>query len=120
MFYNEYRPQYYDRLGTLYDVFKLNHSKNYINLSFDSGELSGHRVSNEYIYNTVFLQGYHGGAWRGIDKPYYRTNIGFTDWGDPAKRSHPSPFNDIRRRIERMKTKDLLMETFSKVAKKYY
>ena len=118
-FYDEYTPKYYDRLGTLYNVYEVNQSKNYITVLFDSSALSGHRVSNDYIYNTVFLQGYHGGAWVGIDRPYYRTNVCFTDWGDPAKRSH-SPFQDIKRKVERLKTKDLLLDTFSKVARKYY
>lgn len=62
-YYADYDPIYYDRLGDLYHTYKIiiTDYERRIELShiYMNG---GHRASNEYIFDTMFVYGYHGGA----------------------------------------------------------
>lgn len=51
-----------------------------------------HRVGNDYIYEYIFKQGYHGGAIDGPEHPapgtpYWRTGFNFSEWGRPAPKT---------------------------------
>ena len=80
-FYGDYTPNLYKkRIGSLYtayDIRIINGSQ----LKFSLGDefMKGkHRVSNKYIYDTMFKEGWHGGAHKGKNHPnpgdhYWRT-----------------------------------------------
>lgn len=62
-FYADYEPKFYRRTGSLYSVYKLTRHNGIINWDFGAQYMPDtHRVDNQYIYDWVFLQGYHGGA----------------------------------------------------------
>lgn len=79
-FYNEYTPHLYNRKKSLYDAYDIG-IRNGSQLVFTLGhELmnASHRVSSEYIYDTMFKEGWHGGADKGDGHPspgkhYWRT-----------------------------------------------
>lgn len=137
-------PDYYDRLGSLHDLYKVSIKQDYISLMFDSDNMAKHRVDNEYIYDIVFYYGFHGGAVSGeghpnpknfddITKPneftnfnqfsiapYWRTGVGFTRWGKRARKSN-SPYWEIRNCIDELNksAKDRLNDIFRENARKY-
>lgn len=108
-FYKGYKPLYYRRKKTLYSMYKITKGKKRVSWDF-SGDYAPevHRVSNEYIYNIAFEQGYHGGA-NSIDSskeeqwgkhpspgtPYWRTpipkpgNTPWIKWSRPAFKRVP-------------------------------
>lgn len=103
--YNSYiTPIYYRRQESLYHAFKVELINQDVRVSFDYSYLDAftHNVSNEYIYENSFIQGYHGGATSGEGHPspgipYWRTPIpSFGEWGRPAKASL-SPYYEMKR-----------------------
>lgn len=102
--YSSYDPFFYDRRGSLYEMFEVKlDGTNYI-VKFNNDNLGGFE---EYIYNLTFIEGYHGGARGGENHPkdgvpYWRTPYPFfSRWGRPALRS----FSPYYRMVNRMKTK---------------
>ena len=84
-FYSDYEPKLYKKrkgsLYTAYDIRIINGSQ----LKFTLGDefMKGkHRVSNTYIYDTMFKEGWHGGAHKGNGHP---------NPGDHYWRTPPSP-----------------------------
>lgn len=109
-FYSEYDPTFYRRTGSLYKVYKLSNHNGFVKWDFGPQYMPDtHRVNNQYIYDWVFLQGYHGGAHTiakdKVDKwgehphdgqPWYRTpppSVGvtpYTSWSEYyAKKTMP-------------------------------
>lgn len=70
-FYNSYDPRFYARRengdGNLYDLFVVERSKNKdeLKIGFEPSKLKGRNGydGENGLYTTVFLQGYHGGAY---------------------------------------------------------
>ncbi|HAU86959.1 MAG TPA: hypothetical protein DCW90_16155 [Lachnospiraceae bacterium] len=84
--YMAYNPNSYERTESLLNVYDVQPQIGAINVHLSSGELGGHRASNEYIYNLAFIQGWHGGAFQGFP-PLWRTGFNFSEWGDPAPKT---------------------------------
>ncbi len=86
-FYGAYGPIYYDRNGELGSFAYPQVIGGGQEFSFQLGAEFGddyHRIGNQYIYNVVFRQGYHGGA-KHNGGYYWRTPIPyFTYWGRRA------------------------------------
>lgn len=66
-FYADYDPMFYRREGSLYQTYQLTNRNGVISHSFGPQYMPqayehSHRVSNQYIYDQMFLKGYHGGA----------------------------------------------------------
>lgn len=81
-YYASYSPHLYNRTESLYDAYDIG-IRNGTELVFLVGAdlMSGsHRVSNEYIYNTMFEEGWHGGAKSGDGHP----NPGTPYWRTPS------------------------------------
>ena len=84
--YMAFHPDYYERTESLLNVYDVQPLTGGINVHLSSDELGGHRASNDYIYNLVFIQGWHGGAFQGFP-PLWRTGFNFSEWGDPAPKT---------------------------------
>lgn len=125
-FYADYDPVFYRREGSLYSTYKLTNKNGVISWNFGAQYMPkaykhSHRVSNQYIYDQMFLKGYHGGAhtiaedkideWGEHPKdgtPWYRTPPpikkgipSYTDWSDRngAEKSEMSPAQNIREEL---------------------
>lgn len=103
-FYHAYSPRLYGRRYSLNRAWHITSQKGKIRIDFMSDGLSGHRVSNDYIYDWVFKQGYHGGAIDGKNhpspgEPYYKVHPDYVLWAYPAVRTQ-SPFSMIKANIE--------------------
>ena len=85
--YMAYSPDYYNRKESLLHVYDVKPQVGLVNVHLSSDELGGHRVSNDYIYNLMFLQGWHGGALHDGFPPLYRTGMNFSEWGRPAEKT---------------------------------
>lgn len=106
-YYQDYNPHVYDRLEDLYHTYKviITDDERKIDLS-PSYMHGGHRVSNDYIFYTMFVKGYHGGAsvvnkYDGYDY-YWRTPVGiYSDWySTPAPKSK-SVYDKIKRETDK-------------------
>lgn len=110
-YYGAYSPKYYHRKKDFYDILETKVLDTGFEATMSSSNLSGHRVSNEYIYLVMFKHGFHGGAWSGDEThfkeglkmtiphpspgvPYWRTWPYFYYWSRPAFYSE-APFNAI-------------------------
>lgn len=68
-FYSSYEPSYYERRGlgngSLYDLLVFEHTSNAFKVGFEPSKLIGRDGYNgdNGLYKTVFLFGYHGGAY---------------------------------------------------------
>ena len=127
--YSQYDPILYDRSGSLYNAFKVNLNGTDYSVDFDASFLG-----NEIIFENSFMQGYHGGAYKGKYHPhpgipYWRTPIPqFTEWGRPAKRSF-SPYTkmvlEMNKKIkeidnEKQKEFDSVMSKVYKAVERLY
>lgn len=100
-FYASYSPKHYSRTYSLGSMAKPVITNNSFELKLGA-EFSegGHHVSEDEIYETVFEEGYHGGAKYGAGhpapgRPYWRTPYPeLTHWGRPAVQSMP-PYKAI-------------------------
>ena len=65
VFYDAYTPSFYDRRGSLYNLLVIEKDKNGIDVGFDPSKISRRDGYNgkDGLYTTVFLQGFHGGAY---------------------------------------------------------
>lgn len=83
--YSDYIPNSYHRLGSLYRAFKVTVKNGSFVVDFSSEYMKRYKHTtgkktadiNEYIFDISFLQGWHGGANKGLGHPlegipYYR------------------------------------------------
>ena len=112
------RKQYYERTESLLNVYDVKPLSGEINVNLSSDELGGHRVGNDYIYEYIFKQGYHGGAIDGPEHPapgtpYWRTGFNFSEWGITAPKT-TSDYMLIQKYISEKKDpiKELTWSTF--------
>ena len=106
-FYKDYQPKFYVRRGTLYNLLRINR------IGFDEYEVdfdpslmtyrNGQGGGEENLYNTVFRQGWHGGASSGRLHPKngvpmwrYPYPI-YVTWGKEATRASESPLQEFLR-----------------------
>ena len=106
--YSKYPDRKYNPTGSLYSAFRVVVKGLSFRVDFDSDLMNEfkHHQSNEIIFNNSFLAGYHGGSFGRncpggdfseewvdypMDRPYYRTGVGFPFWGKKAKKSY-SPY----------------------------
>ena len=88
--YMAYQPVSYERTESLLHVYDVKPQTGLVNVHLSSDELGGHRVSSDYIYNLMFLQGWHGGALHDGFPPLKRTGPGFIYWGGPTVKTTPA------------------------------
>ena len=90
--YMAFNPNSYERTESLLNVYDVQPQIGEVNVHLSSDELGGHRASNDYIYEYMFILGYHGGAIFGPEHPspgtpYWRTGFNFSEWGRPAPKT---------------------------------
>lgn len=93
-YYDSYSPKYYTRTNGLKDAYICELYGDTLEFRSNASLLNGsHRVSNEYIYDHMFFEGWHGGAISGLNHPapgelYWRTPYKeYTRWGSIAASS---------------------------------
>ena len=121
-FYNDYEPRVYRREGNiskhtggLYDILEISASQEGLDINFNETKLpyrNGLGGRGDGLYNLVFIEGWHGGAYSGdytvlpdrtiytphpqTGTPYWRTPTPqYTSWGAPAARAGISPFDEF-------------------------
>lgn len=132
-FYADYDPTFYRREGSLYRTYELTNKNGVISRNFGEQYMPqtykhSHRVSNKYIYEQMFLKGYHGGAhtidpdkveqwgehpddgipWyrtphpsRGVKNPYNRWSDSWENSeGKGSAEQSTSPADDIMEQLE--------------------
>lgn len=116
--YMAFNPSSYERTESLLNVYDVQPLVGEINVHLSSDELGGHRVGNNYIYEYMFKQGYHGGAIDGPEHPspgtpYWRTGFNFSEWGRPAPKT-TSAYILMQKYISEKKDpiKELTWDTF--------
>lgn len=65
IFYKSYNPRFYKRRDSLYNLLRIKVGQNGLSYDFDPSKIEmrdGYSGENG-LYKTVFLQGYHGGAY---------------------------------------------------------
>lgn len=98
-FYSTYSPYYYDRRGTMNNIFFTERDGSLLRFWFDSDLMPYRDGSVGDLYDTVFVHGYHGGASSGDGHPnpgtpYYRKPVGeWSQWGRPALQAPISPLD---------------------------
>ena len=105
--YMAFNPDYYERTESLLNVYDVQPLTGGINVHLSSDELGGHRASNDYIYEYMFILGYHGGAIFGPEHPspgvpYWRTGFNFSEWKNPAPKT-TSAYTLMRKYISEKK-----------------
>ena len=120
LFYEDYTPNIYNRKEDLYNTFKLiliepgvwdwDFSHTYMKYKHGNKKKP---VSNEYIYENSFVNGYHGGAIDGKfhpnpGEPWWKTIPGPGYWYEPATQYGESPRYEAE--IELKKVTDELIE----------
>lgn len=73
-------PIYYNRQRSLYHAYRLEQNGVDVEIIFEASNLKGHyHQSAEYVYDTVFIGGWHGGSvgtdssGETVDEPTWRT-----------------------------------------------
>ena len=125
-FYADYEPLFYHRReGSLYHTYKLTNKNGIVSRDFGAQYMPQsyehkHRAPNQYIYDQMFLQGYHGGAhtidpskeeqWGIHPKdgtPWYRTphpsrgvKNPYNRWSERAAAQSKPPAQDIIEQLE--------------------
>lgn len=64
-FYRDYTPpRFYDRRGSLYNLIQTQHGDDYLQVGFNPSKISYRNgyAGEDGLYETVFRQGWHGGA----------------------------------------------------------
>ena len=100
-FYLDYTPKYYSRTGELYNLLHIRTGKRYIEAAFNPSAITsrtGYSQENG-LYNTVFREGWHGGALHKEEMLYRKPVPYYTSWGRPAERATVSPLYDFRNRV---------------------
>ena len=106
-FYQDYEPEFYNRRETLYDLLRVKR------IDFDKYEIdfdpsimtyrNGQGGGEDNLYNTVFRQGWHGGAPSGPQHPnsgtpmWRRPYPRYPLWGRVATRASISPLQEFDR-----------------------
>ena len=102
IFYSSYKPKYYSRQHSLYDVLSLETDEHgmvvaqepdYFNI-LDPSQIQPDRNGGSSLFQTVFIEGYHGGA-KGISGS--KSDV----WGE-----HPDPGVPYYRRPGKVKYHD--------------
>lgn len=119
-YYNSYDPQSnggYDRQEDFGRMMEIEDSGNgKLTISIDSGKLGAHRAEDDYLYEYMFKEGYHGGA-----KPknsekgdfLWRSPNGFfTHWGKKAVRTE-APYDIFQRILD--DTRDEITEKLQNI-----
>ena len=100
-FYNDYDPSSYERFGDIYNMYKITVKANGygldIEVDFDPKYMKYHKGKKEYIYETVFKEGWHGGDKAGAGHPepgipWYRNLGAINRVGDDYESYEPSGF----------------------------
>lgn len=105
-FYDDYPdPEYYDRRGSLYDLYSSEIGDDYITAWFDETKMysayNDYTMKEDGLFDKVFVQGYHGGAERGPSHPhpgtpYWRApHPYYYYWSRPAEKMSPSPYDEF-------------------------
>lgn len=145
-FYESYKPKYYRRKYSLRHMYKLTVGNGVYVIDYDSKyTFAKHRAENEYIFDLVFMEGWHGGApdideskveiwgehpspgtpyWRRPPRPWeddegYQ-HPPYTEWGREAKQDEP-PIERIDKAIDSYEKefKTIRKEIFKKEFKKW-
>lgn len=63
-FYRDYTPRFYDRRGSLYNLIQTKHGDDYLQIGFNPSKIAYRNgyAGEDGLYETVFRQGWHGGA----------------------------------------------------------
>lgn len=134
-FYADYEPWIYRRHSRGLELLLVLEIKNgKITGYFDPDRMPTHRAPNDYLYDTVFIEGWHGGASKGAWSPnttlYYREPTPkqaalqgiapYSRWGREANRAGFSPKEkSIIQMQEKMKElNDEFNEDFQNILKK--
>lgn len=111
-FYMSYNPLFYkERRGSLYDTLVIKRNGNELSWDFEPSVMkyrdgSGGREND--LFDTVFVQGYHGGSMYDNKKglhpkpgvPYWRTpEPYYRYWGRPAEIAEISPLERFNEKI---------------------
>lgn len=110
-FYSSYNPKFYNNSrGSLYTLLETKFDKANLKYSYDFNEnkmVYSHPSEKPYeqgvkgLYNTVFKEGYHGGAYHNGDM-YWRTPYPYYKyWGRLAEREEISPLEDFYIRLNK-------------------
>ena len=85
-FYDDYHPSSYKRKGSMDEFYNVvvTDSASWVELGEEFSD-TGHSVNNEYIFETMFIEGWHGGADSGEfhpdpGTPWYRTYNKHSGW----------------------------------------
>ena len=109
--YSSYIPNQYVREYSLYKSFRVQVKNGKFSVSFSSNYMKAyrHRVSNDYIFDNSFVDGWHGGANKGKNHPFsgypmYREPVPYyTHWYYIAEQSFP-PYermcNEMNKKID--------------------
>lgn len=115
--YYQFPRKYYKRTKSLFNVYKMEEDSFSFSASFMPDV---HRASNDYIYQKMFVEGYHGGSngigdpkpdLYGSPKPWsmaFRTPVNnqydipaFSAWSNmPPKKSEISPYDEIKKNLQ--------------------
>ena len=100
-FYEDYDPNTYNRLGDLYNTYKITVKRNKYDIEyeidFSPNYMKYHRGKKTYIYEAVFEEGWHGGDKAGAGHPepgipWYRNLGAINRAGDDYESYEPSGF----------------------------
>lgn len=124
-FYRDYISRFYDRRGSLYDLIQTKRGDDYLQVGFNPSRISYRNgyAGEDGLYETVFRQGWHGGAMvygsmlypvgkyvdgkpraydgtykDGVYKPYEDENYKYS-W-TIANKAAISPLEDFKRRLD--------------------
>lgn len=129
-FYDEYNPKYYTRRYGLYDVMKIEEGasgsgKKSYTLSYNADSIPT-RDGGDALFETVFLEGYHGGAYsrkpdifmNTVGTPHYRGPLptkGTSSWiwWTNAAVQTESPMDKWQKRLTELSKSDRFAKTFN-------
>lgn len=69
-YYNSYSPRMYRRKESLFDAVDYGIRNEQFHAEYGADLINArHRISNEYIFDVMFMEGWHGGAKNGTGHP---------------------------------------------------
>ncbi len=96
-FYNDYPNPIYERRDSLYNIFVTKRNGKKLDFEFNPLALppregTDAKYGTDFLYETIFKEGWHGGA-RHDGKMLYRKPVPYYRyWGKEAVKSHFSPY----------------------------
>lgn len=93
-YYNSYDPEFYkDRKGSLYDMYDVVSGEE--DIEWETGPFSDktHRVGNQYIFDKMWMEGWHGGATYSEKLDYFRR-----PYPDGYEMAYRKPVGEIKRK----------------------